>query len=290
MTNCFNSKYPIVALAMNQVSNAKFAVDCHNVGIYPSISLFNYKTIKDFLLDVSYFKEKTGTTNFLFSLNFSDFENKQIRNIIDKLDIKNIELIFNFHNSNEIFSNIKNELKKRQNIVFYLKTMSVTGLKFNEYFNGFILKGNNSAGIIGKNKIESIFLYTKKTYPDKFIIPSGGIENKNQIKYFMDNGATAIGIGTLFALSEESPIPKESKLAMINKKRNIMITQHNKLNYEKGAVIFSKIKNIENDPNDTTSLKLGINSLGKQGHIYAGSAIENIKEIKPLKQIMQELI
>ena len=33
MTNCFNSKYPIVALAMNQVSNAKFAVDCHNVGI-----------------------------------------------------------------------------------------------------------------------------------------------------------------------------------------------------------------------------------------------------------------
>ena len=37
MTNCFNSKCPIVALAMNQVSNAKFAVDCHNVGIYPSI-------------------------------------------------------------------------------------------------------------------------------------------------------------------------------------------------------------------------------------------------------------
>ena len=287
MTNCFNSKYPIVALAMNQVSNAKFAVDCHNVGIYPSISLFNYKTIKDFLLDVSYFKEKTGTTNFLFSLNFSDFENKQIRNIIDKLDIKNIELIFNFHNSNEIFSNIKNELKKRQNIVFYLKTMSITDLRFNEYFNGFILKGNNSAGIIGKNKIESIFLYTKKTYPDKFIIPSGGIENKNQIKYFMDNGAAAVGIGTLFALSEESPIPKESKLAMINKKRSIMI---NSINHKKGAIVFSKIKNGNNDHNNTESLILGITSGGKKGHIYAGTAIESIKEIKPLKQIVEELI
>ena len=287
MTNCFNSKCPIVALAMNQVSNAKFAVDCHNVGIYPSISLFNYKTIKDFLLDVSYFKEKTGTTNFLFSLNFSDFENKQIRNIIDKLDIKNIELIFNFHNSNEIFSNIKNELKKRQNIVFYLKTMSITDLRFNEYFNGFILKGNNSAGIIGKNKIESIFLYTKKTYPDKFIIPSGGIENKNQIKYFMDNGAAAVGIGTLFALSEESPIPKESKLAMINKKRSIMI---NSINHKKGAIVFSKIKNGNNDHNNTESLILGITSGGKKGHIYAGTAIESIKEIKPLKQIVEELI
>ena len=287
MTNCFNSKCPIVALAMNQVSNAKFAVDCHNVGIYPSISLFNYKTIKDFLLDVSYFKEKTGTTNFLFSLNFSDFENKQIRNIIDKLDIKNIELIFNFHNSNEIFSNIKNELKKRQNIVFYLKTMSITDLRFNEYFNGFILKGNNSAGIIGKNKIESIFLYTKKTYPDKFIIPSGGIENKNQIKYFMDNGAAAVGIGTLFALSEESPIPKESKLAMINKKRSIMI---NSINHKKGAIVFSKIKNGNNDHNNTESLTLGIKTNGKKGHIYAGTAIESIKEIKPLKQIVEELI
>ena len=287
MTNCFNSKYPIVALAMNQVSNAKFAVDCHNVGIYPSISLFNYTTLKDFLLDVSYFKEKTGTTDFLFSLNFSDFENKQIRNIIDKLDIKNIELIFNFHNSNEIFSNIKNELKKRQNIVFYLKTMSITDLRFNEYFNGFILKGNNSAGIIGKNKIESIFLYTKKTYPDKFIIPSGGIENKNQIKYFMDNGAAAVGIGTLFALSEESPIPKESKLAMINKKRSIMI---NSINHKKGAIVFSKIKNGNNDHNNTESLILGITSGGKKGHIYAGTAIESIKEIKPLKQIVEELI
>ena len=272
---------------MNQVSDAKFAVDCYNAGIYPSISLFNYKTIKDFILGISYFKEKTGTTDFLFSLNFSDFENLQIRNIIDKLDIKNIELIFNFHNSNEIFSNIKNELKKRQNIVFYLKTMSVTGLKFNEYFNGFILKGNNSAGIIGKNKIESIFLYTKKTYPDKFIIPSGGIENKNQIKYFMDNGAAAVGIGTLFALSEESPIPKESKLAMINKKRSIMI---NSINHKKGAIVFSKIKNGNNDHNNTESLILGITSGGKKGHIYAGTAIESIKEIKPLKQIVEELI
>ena len=102
---------------MNQVSDAKFAVDCYNAGIYPSISLFNYKTIKDFILGISYFKEKTGTTDFLFSLNFSDFENLQIRNIIDKLDIKNIELIFNFHNSNEIFSNIKDRKSTRLNSV-----------------------------------------------------------------------------------------------------------------------------------------------------------------------------
>jgi len=285
-----DSKYPIIALSMNQVSNAKFAVDCYNTGIYPSISLFNYKTIKDFLLDVSYFKEKTGTTNFLFSLNFSDFKNKQIRNIIDKLDIKNIELISNFYNANKSFINIKDELKNRNSIRFFLKTIDRKDFYFGKYFNGLILKGNESAGALGKNKIESIFLYTKNKYPNKFIIPSGGIQNKDQIKYFMSNGATAIGIGTLFALSEESPIPKEAKLAMINKKRNIMITQHNKLNYEKGAVIFSKTKYTDNDPNNTNSLILGINSLGEKGHIYAGTAIENIKEIKPLKQIVEELI
>ena len=275
---------------MNQVSDAKFAVDCYNAGIYPSISLFNYKTIKDFILGISYFKEKTGTTDFLFSLNFSDFENLQIRNIIDKLDIKNIELISNFYNANKSFINIKDELKNRNSIRFFLKTIDRKDFYFGKYFNGLILKGNESAGALGKNKIESIFLYTKNKYPNKFIIPSGGIQNKDQIKYFMSNGATAIGIGTLFALSEESPIPKEAKLAMINKKRNIMITQHNKLNYEKGAVIFSKTKYTDNDPNNTNSLILGINSLGEQGHIYAGSAIENIKKIKPLKQIMQELI
>ena len=245
---------------MNQVSDAKFAVDCYNAGIYPSISLFNYKTIKDFILGISYFKEKTGTTDFLFSLNFSDFENLQIRNIIDKLDIKNIELISNFYNANKSFINIKDELKNRNSIRFFLKTIDRKDFYFGKYFNGLILKGNESAGALGKNKIESIFLYTKNKYPNKFIIPSGGIQNKDQIKYFMSNGATAIGIGTLFALSEESPIPKEAKLAMINKKRNIMITQHNKLNYEKGAVIFSKTKYTDNDPNNTNSLILGINS------------------------------
>ena len=62
------------------------------------------------------------------------------------------------------------------------------------------------------------------------------------------------------------------------------------MNIQKFFLSFSKTKYTDNDPNDTNSLILGINSLGEQGHLYAGSAIENIKEIKPLKQIMQELI
>ena len=59
MTNYFNSKYPIIALAMNQVSDAKFAIECSNAGIYPSISLFNYNTFNLLLDDIHFFvKEK----------------------------------------------------------------------------------------------------------------------------------------------------------------------------------------------------------------------------------------
>ena len=291
MTNCFNSKYPIVALAMNQVSNAKFAVDCHNVGIYPSISLFNYRTLKEFILDVSYFKDNTGTTDFLFSLNFGDFRYKQVLNIIDKLNIKSIELVVDWPISNDILSGIRNEIEKKQSkdIKFYLKCNDISHLNTGYYniFDGFILKGNNSAGILGKNSIDLMFSYAKNKCPEKFIIPSGGIGNKEYFYRFINHGAASVGIGTLFALSEESPIPKESKLAMINKKRSIMI---NSINHKKGAIVFSKMKNENNDHNNTESLISGITSGGKKGHIYAGTAIENIKEIKPLKQIVEELI
>ena len=154
-------------------------------------------------------------------------------------------------------------------------------------FDCLILKGKDGAGFIGNNNesIKNIFYKVKNDYPNKKIIVSGGIETKQQIKYFLNEGATAIGIGTLFALSKESSIPFNTKLKMSTNQIK-QITNYN--NDKKNAIVFSEINNKEDDLNNSKSLIKGIN--GIEGHIYAGTAVKNIKEIKPLKQIVEELI
>mgnify|MGYP003348685181 CR=1 FL=1 len=76
MTNYFNSKYPIIALAMNQVSDAKFAIECSNAGIYPSISLFNY--YKNNTINYERFIRETTLNNFMLSLTILDLKNKYV--------------------------------------------------------------------------------------------------------------------------------------------------------------------------------------------------------------------
>ena len=90
MTNYFNSKYPIIALAMNQVSDAKFAIECSNAGIYPSISLFNY--YKNNTINYERFIRETTLNNFMLSLTILDLKNKYVLTLIKKLDRKSTRL------------------------------------------------------------------------------------------------------------------------------------------------------------------------------------------------------
>jgi len=76
-------------------------------------------------------------------------------------------------------------------------------------FDGFIIKGPDGAGRTAPGDGESLDVYynTLKTIaPDAAIIPSGGISTSQQVKYWIDKGVVAVGIGSLFAASKESPI------------------------------------------------------------------------------------
>ena len=67
----FNCKYPIIAATMNQVSDLKLAIACHDAGILPSLSVYNYSlsntdiNLKELENDVKQFQDTTGTTDIL---------------------------------------------------------------------------------------------------------------------------------------------------------------------------------------------------------------------------------
>jgi len=289
MTNYFNSKYPIIALAMNQVSDAKFAIECSNAGIYPSISLFNYNTFNLLLDDIHFFVKEKNNSNFLFSMEFEDLKKNSTLKLIDFFNIKTIELIAPFNHKNFNFLEFKNIIYniRKKGIILCLKCVYENDFVNCDLFDCLIIKGQNGAGLVGNIIIDNVLEKIKRKYPKKFIIIGGGIENKQQITHYLNNGADAIGIGSLFALSKESCIPEKTKLALLNKEKTFI---KNKKNNIKNAIVFSDIDNRKDDLNNTKSLILGIKGNGTIGHVYAGTAVKNIKEIKPLKQIVEELI
>jgi NAD(P)H-dependent flavin oxidoreductase YrpB (nitropropane dioxygenase family) len=88
------------------------------------------------------------------------------------------------------------------------------------------------------------------------------------------------------AASKESVLTPEVKNAMINATWNDIVTLDDRL--KQNALVFSQV--VSKDVNNTFSLTTGISSKADQGHIFAGAGIDHIKEIKPMKQIIEELM
>lgn len=295
----FNSQYPIIALAMNRISDAEFAVACAEAGVFPSISILSYYNSEgsiDYqkLLDaLMYFKTTRGNSDFLFSMNEPHISNKILIKILKAAGVKILEIVMPWH---------KYDVDKFTNDIENLKsegfTLMVKAIEYNKKavrparngslfhcFDLVLVKGNKGAGAVGSQSLEEMFFIAKNDYPDKKLIAAGGIYSKRQMNLFMENGAIAIGIGTLFAASAESRLSADTKELMIQGDyEKVKQTTY----IEKNALVFKPIKT--EDPNHTLSLKIGMQRPDIGGHIYCGEGIDSIKSVLTLKEIVNNLV
>jgi hypothetical protein len=160
-----------------------------------------------------------------------------------------------------------------------------TGLLPVSHFDSIVLKGPQAAGrsFGGTMSLEEQYNVVKEKIGSK-IIPSGGIGSPEQIKYFMDREAIAIGIGTLLAASEESCVSKETKQRIINS-TSTDIELIGPLNCR--GLLFSRLEG--DDDNNSRSLRAGIKGTDS-GCIYVGNGIDHIKQIMPVKDIVEWLV
>jgi hypothetical protein len=93
-----------------------------------------------------------------------------------------------------------------------------------------------------------------------------------------------VGVGTLFAASEESCIAKDTKLKMIEATAD-SLERFGKLNHQ--GLVFSRLA--ADDANNTRSLELGI-SRADAGSVFAGRGIEHVKAILPVTEIVSMLV
>ena len=272
----------IIAMAMNQVSDIHLAIAVRQAGAIPSLSIFNYSSLEGLEDDLFKYQSEFGDSKILLSVGVRQIANNRVLDSIIANRIELVELIpahLEEAGADDVTVETALEVLKNNNIKVFEKCLGISP-KYRNIF-GVILKGNEGAGR-GKESLSKLFDVVVKTYP---VIVSGGIGTAEQVKYYIDRGAWAVGIGTLFAASLESKVSDETKLKMIDAESvNI---QNFKKGAKQNALIFKELDG--DDYNHTLGISKGVQD-PNQGHIFAGKSIDQVTSIRHVSEIIKELV
>lgn len=293
----FSCPKPVIAAAMNQVSDVKLATAVSQAGAQPSMTVFNYQRqdlwtvdLERLCQDLERFRDQTNGSQLILSLGEMNLQDHGLLELIEHSKVSHIELIFQSNILN--MSQVSPELDRlRQAGVEVLgKSLGFYQLKLLETrfpgcFSGWIVKNSQAAGRISyeTRDFEKDLTKTLDRFPDLVISASGGVGTAEQVKHYLDLGCDSVCLGTVFAASQESCLSLEAKNSMIraNSQDLVKFTTSNQQ-----ALFFSKI--VVDDYNHTDSLKKGITT-GDQGHIFAGTAIDHVKQIRTVQEILDDL-
>ncbi len=270
---------------MNKVSDAKLALAAHTAGIIPSlVALFG--ALSETAVELEKFNNGAGNfTDLILAVTPAQLSPELI-DIILTYNVTHLQLISSIQTATvaEELALISLKKKNIKIIVKHLKT-TTRSMENLHLVDAIDIKGPEGAsrvvndGISLPQRLSQLQVW----YPELPIIVTGGISTSAEIRQYLDAGAVAVGLGTVFALSEESCINYEKKLAMLEKSfadvRNIGVSKQN-------AIIFSPIP--DKDTNNTAGLLIGRDSSSK-GLLFAGKAIDNISSIKSVATIVKEL-
>lgn len=284
-TEILGSKYPIVAMAMNRVSDIALAKAVDAAGAVASLSVFNYD--QNGLAGLKQDLDEFGHGKIVISLGVTELINPKILNTLLEYKIEFIELIpdtngeFSVTDQKKIDKDTALKTLKSNGVKIFVKCIGEDEIDISA--TAIIIKGNDGAGR-GIFPTKKLFEYIRNKYPTLNVIVSGGVGTADDVKFYMDNGALAVGIGTLLAASQESKISIETKLKMV------AATVKDLSDFTSGAkqrsLIFSEVAD---DYNHTIGLSKGIHT-PTIGHVFAGNGIDHVTEIKPVADIINALV
>ena len=298
----FDCEHPILCLPMNSVSDINLAIAVSKAGCFPSLVMTRYQRElgkvflqKEFEDDMSRFITETGSNNMMISVIdrfvFNNYD--RMIKLIEEYKISHIEMISTIDSSGHAalvaaFSKIKSLGTK-----IIVKTLgtpfesSIDVLFKENIISASIIKSKLGAGKTSHNRIDThdFIIYFKKTYPNLDIIAAGGIATAEDVSRCLELGAKAVGIGTAFALSQESRIESKVKQQLIQKSSKD-IELINTPKFKQNSIIFSKYDGPDNE-NNSKSLELGVTGSG--GHVFVGHGIDHINEVLPVSEIVNRL-
>jgi len=282
----FGYEHPIICSSMNGVSDVNLAIACAKSGIVPSLTMapleWHLEKLPSYLQK---FRDELGHCNLILGVTIPtelvDLEDYVLL-LVKKYGITHCEVVSltdpDKHDSfNRKLHDLNCKVMRKQVSVF----------KAQNNFDALITCGSESAGYSMNHSTKKLFVIQRITTPDVPIVVSGGISTRSQINEYLKLGALAVSIGTMFAMSEESPIALSTKKVMIEKTSSDL----SRMEISGLQGIVCRDVEITDDQSRAIDyrLKKGITGELNDGVIFAGTGIDQINEILPVQEIVRRL-
>lgn len=300
-------KYPIIVAPMFLVSNEAMIIAACNSGATAAIPALNYRSVSELRKGIKEIKKQTSAP---FGINL--IVNKSNIYFLDQLKVcceEKVAFIITSLGSPEL---VINEAHKEGIKVFCDVTDVGYAKKVEELGADALIAVNNIAGgHAGRiDREELIKVLTSNTSLP--IINAGGVGTANQIEEVMKLGVAGFSIGSIFIATDESPVSNEYKQAVVDygAKDIVMTTKLSgtpctvintpyvqKIGTKQNFLekLMSKNKTFKKWIKAIVFLK-GMNSLKKAAFSAtyktlwcAGPSIQDVKEIKPLGKVIEDL-
>lgn len=297
----FQSPHPILEACMNRGSTVELAVAVHAAGGYPSLCSWTYNRHSQAMQqDLDRFVKLTNSNCIHLSFELNEFDNQIVHNIVRSYNIPTIEIIYGKTNT---FRSTDSELevallrllgplKEQGTRIFKRIYETVDQVTMDRHLlDGFCIKGAESAGFSSYTPVKETFLKQRELTPGAMLIPYGGIGTADQVQDYIELGAEMVAVGTVLALSTESTMATETKLAAIQKQSQDLVESTHDFGGVKRKQSALKFGNYSgpDDLNGTIGLVRGLNGK-KDSHVYLGHGIDHVNEILSCQEIIQRLV
>ncbi len=308
LTSMLGIRYPVIVAPMFLVSDENMVIEAAKNGITGAIPALNYRTDKDFRTALTKLKnECEGPFGINLIANKSNYKLKeQLKSCLDyEVDF----IITSLGNPEQIIT----KCHEKGIRVFCDVIDEVYGKKVIRYEPDALIAVNRDAGGHAGYLSSGELIRRLKAITDIPIITAGGVGNGYQLFEKLQEGACGVSMGSIFIATEESPVSHDYKEACVRYgAKDIVMTT--KLSGTPCTVINTpyvqktgtKQNPVEAFLNKNRRLKKlvksitfykGMKLLRKaafnttyQSVWCAGPSIEYVKEIKPIREVVEKLL
>lgn len=279
---------------MNQVSDLSLALAVHEAGAMPSLMVNGEHRVEKISSALSEFVKSVGHANLVLSLNYYDLVNINIVKLVRQYKVSHVELLGALDSlqmtTRQEFDHVMSDSLFRNGLKFIQSTTKTMIRIFSpteaqSQLQAYALKGSDSGGFTGNLSVSELFARQQQLTPGMKLIPYGGIGTAKQVADYIQQGAAAVAVGTLFAATKESCLAESVKQQMILSSS----TDLTKFTTLQQALVLGPHSEVVADttPNRQSSLDSGV--AGQGGLIYAGKSIDYVTKIRSVQEVVDYL-
>lgn len=308
LTRMLGIDYPIIMAPMFLVSNAKMIIEGCKAGITGAIPALNYRSDKEFRAALDEIKQATSKPfgiNLIANKSNIRFE-EQLKTCVE---YKVGFIISSLGSPQRIIDACKPAgIKVFCDVIDleYAKKVEAMGA------DAIIAVNNEAGGHAGKISPRDL-ITTLKKHTHIPVISAGGVGNFHQMNKMLEYGACGVSVGSPFIASNESPVSHDYKMACVSYGAGDIVmttklsgTPCTVINTPYVKQVGTQQNWVERFLNSNKKIKKwtkmityykGMKALEKAafGATYqtmwcAGPSIEYVKSVRPVKQIVKELL